>query len=311
MIREAPAPQVLAIVGPTGTGKSELGLELAARFDGEVVNADSMQVYRGMDIGTAKLAEAQRRGVAHHLLDVWDVSVAANVADYQVLARRAITEIQERGRLPILVGGSGLYVWAVLYDLQFPGHDADVRAALEAELAERGSQALHRDLARVDPAAAEAILPGNGRRIVRALEVIALTGAPFNAALGAPAPVFDHLTMGLTMDRPRLDARLAARVEDMWAQGLVDEVRTLPGLRDSPTAAYALGYRQVLDFLAGGCTEDEARTATVRGTRKFARRQESWFRRDDRTVWVEAQAADTGRCAQLAVERFRLSGSCA
>lgn len=301
-------PRVLAIVGPTGTGKSELSLELAERLGGEVVNADSMQVYRGMDIGTAKLPPSERRGIAHHLLDIWDVNVAANVAAYQDLARAAIRDIHGRGRLPILVGGSGLYVWAVLFDLRFPGHDPVLRAELETRLAAGGPEALHRELGDADPAAAAAILPGNGRRIVRALEVIALTGQPFSATLGMPPAAFEHLMIGLAMERSRLDARLDDRVAQMWADGLVDEVRTLAessGLAGSPTAAYALGYRQVLEHLAGGCSADEARLATARGTRKFARRQESWFRRDRRTLWIAAAAADRRRHAQILAQRFQ------
>ncbi|TXH40407.1 MAG: tRNA (adenosine(37)-N6)-dimethylallyltransferase MiaA [Actinobacteria bacterium] len=300
-------PPVLAIVGATGTGKSELSLDLAEQLDGEIVNADSMQVYRGMDIGTAKLPARLRRGIDHHLLDIWDVRAAANVAEYQRRARAAIGEVHGRGRLPILVGGSGLYVWAALRDLRFPGHDPAVRAELEAVLAEAGPEALHRQLAAVDPPAAAAILPGNGRRIVRALEVIAITGQPFAAALGTPEPVFRTLTIGLTMERARLDQRLDARVDRMWADGLVDEVRNLPGLPDSPTAGFALGYRQVLDHLAGRCSDAEARAATARGTRKFARRQEAWFRRDRGTLWIAAGEADTTSRAQIAAQPFRLA----
>ena len=211
--------------------------------------------------------------------------------------------VHGRGRLPILVGGSGLYVWAALRDLRFPGHDPAVRAELEAVLAEAGPEALHRQLAAVDPPAAAAILPGNGRRIVRALEVIAITGQPFAAALGTPEPVFRTLTIGLTMERARLDQRLDARVDRMWADGVVDEVRNLPGLPDSPTAGFALGYRQVLDHLAGRCSDAEARAATARGTRKFARRQEAWFRRDRGTLWIAAGEAELNGKGRLLIRK--------
>ena len=291
----ADLPPVVAVVGPTATGKSDLAVELALRLDGEVVNADSMQLYRGMDVGTAKLTDAERRGVPHHLLDVWDVRVAANVADYQRLVRRQLLEIAARGRRAVLVGGSGLYVRAALDDLAFPGTDDAVRARLEAELAEVGPAALHARLAAVDPAAAAAILPSNGRRVVRALEVVEITGAPFTASLPEPgAYAVPAVQLGLTVDRPTLDARIETRVDRMWEQGLVEEVRRLAadGLREGRTASRALGYSQVLRYLDGECTEEEARAETVRATRRFARRQESWFRRDHRVRWLDAGAPD-------------------
>lgn len=283
---------VLAVVGPTASGKSDLGLRLAAILGGEIVNADSMQLYRGMDVGTAKLAPSERRGVPHHLLDVWDVTRTANVAEYQRLARDAVAGIQARGRLPVLVGGSGLYVRAVLDDLDFPGTDQGVRTRLEADLATLGAPALHRRLAEVDPAAAEAILPSNGRRVVRALEVVELTGRPFAATLPEPRPVYPAVVIAL--DRDDLDARIGARVDAMWRAGLVDEVRGLVGhgLAGGRTASRALGYQQVLAFLAGRCTEQEAVDATALATRRFARRQRSWFRRDRRAVWLDSAGAD-------------------
>ena len=287
----ADPPPVVAVVGATATGKSDLAVELAIRLDGEVVNADSMQLYRGMDVGTAKLTDAERRGVPHHLLDVWDVHVAANVADYQRLVRPQLLEIAARGRPAVLVGGSGLYVRAALDDLAFPGTDEAVRARLEAELSEAGPAALHARLAAVDPVAAAAILPSNGRRVVRALEVVEITGASFTASLPEPgAYAVPALQLGLTLDRPMLDARIEARVDRMWEHGLVDEVRRLAaeGLREGRTASRALGYAQVLRHLDGDCTEDEARAETVRATRRFARRQESWFRRDGRVRWLPA-----------------------
>ena len=290
-----PAPLVVAVVGATATGKSDLAVELALRLGGEVVNADSMQLYSGMDVGTAKLTEAERRGVPHHLLDVWEVRVAANVADYQRLVRPQLLEIAARGRPAVLVGGSGLYVRAALDDLAFPGTDDAVRARLEAELAEVGPAVLHGRLAALDPAAAAAILPSNGRRVVRALEVVEITGASFTATLPEPsAYAVPAVQLGLALDRATLDARIESRVERMWAAGLVEEVRRLAeaGLRDGRTASRALGYAQVLRHLDGEWTEEEARAETVRATRRFARRQESWFRRDPRVHWLDAGSPD-------------------
>ncbi|UPT19656.1 tRNA (adenosine(37)-N6)-dimethylallyltransferase MiaA [Thermobifida alba] len=290
---------VIAVVGATAVGKSDLGVELALRLGehglpAEIVNADSMQLYRGMDIGTAKLTADERRGVPHHLLDVWDVTQTANVADYQRMARAVIDDLRSSGRVPVLVGGSGLYVRAALDELDFPGTDPQVRARLEAELAEHGPLALHARLARLDPAAAEAILPSNGRRIVRALEVVEITGGPFTATLPEHVSHYPCVQIGLTAPRPELDERIALRVDRMWRAGLVDEVRALEkaGLRDGFTASRALGYAQVLRFLAGECTEQEAREETVRATRRFARRQESWFRRDPRVHWLPYDAPD-------------------
>jgi tRNA dimethylallyltransferase len=281
---------VIAVVGATATGKSWLGVELALALGGEVVNADSMQLYRGMDIGTAKEPAAARREVPHHLLDVWPVTRAANVAEYQGLARAAIDGILARGRVPILVGGSGLYVRAALGDLDFPGTDPAVRARLEDELARLGPAALHDRLAGRDPAAAAAILPSNGRRIVRALEVIEISGRPFAATMPAYAQTRPTVQIGLTLARPEMDRRIAARVDRMWQLGFEDEVKALagPGLREGRTASRALGYQQVLRYLDGQCTLDQAREETVKATRRFARRQESWFRRDPRVRWLDA-----------------------
>jgi len=283
---------VVAIVGPTATGKSALSLALAEALAGEVVNADSMQLYRGMDIGTAKLTPAQRHGVAHHVLDIWDVTEPASVAEYQRLARQAIDGILARGRTPLLIGGSGLYVRAALEEFEFPGTDPALRARLEAELAEHGPGPLYARLRERDPEAATRILPSNGRRIVRALEVISLTGGPFTAALPDPRPVYNSVLLGL--DSAHLDERVATRVDHMWAAGFVDEVRALEahGLRDGRTASRALGYQQVLRFLAGECTEPVARAETVRATRRFVRRQRSWFRRDPRIAWLDAARPD-------------------
>jgi tRNA dimethylallyltransferase len=281
--------RVIVVVGPTAAGKSGLAVDLARALDGEVINADSMQLYRGMDIGTAKLTLAERQGVPHHLLDVWDVRQTANVADYQRLARAAIADITARGKRPILAGGSGLYVRAALDDLTFPGTDPDVRARLEAELDDLGPAALHTRLAAADPAAAAAILPSNGRRIVRALEVIELTGRPFTATLPDYGASIPAVQLGLRPAREELARRIETRVDQMWAAGFEAEVRQLEraGLRQGRTASRALGYQQLLRHLAGEWTLDQARAETVRATRRFARRQESWFRRDPRISWLD------------------------
>ncbi|HEX2743625.1 MAG TPA: tRNA (adenosine(37)-N6)-dimethylallyltransferase MiaA [Streptosporangiaceae bacterium] len=300
---------VIAVVGATATGKSRLAISLARALDGEVVNADSMQLYRGMDIGTAKEPAAARQGVPHHLLDIWPVTQPANVADYQKLAQAAIDDIAARGRVPVLAGGSGLYVRAALDDLQFPGTDSAIRARLEDELARLGPAALHARLATLDPAAASAILPGNGRRIVRALEVIELSGRPFTATMPSYAQVRPAVQIGLTLPRPELDVRIAARVDRMWQAGLEAEVRRLAdqGLRDGRTASRALGYQQLLRYLDGDCTLDEAHAETVTATKRFARRQESWFRRDPRVHWLNA-ADPQDRLLDQALHHLKSAG---
>ena len=294
---------VVAVVGPTAAGKSALSIALAHALDGEVVNADSMQLYRGMDIGTAKLTPEERGGIPHHLLDIWDVTVTASVAEYQRLARERIDALLAAGRWPVLVGGSGLYVRGAVDNLEFPGTDPEVRARLEDELTLRGSGALHARLAAADPGAAQAILPSNGRRIVRALEVIEITGKPFTANLPGHDSVYDTVQIGVDVARPELDERIARRVDRMWDEGLVDEVRALEaqGLREGRTASRALGYQQVLAALAGECTIDEARAETVRATKRFARRQDSWFRRDPRVHWLSGGAADLTDIPDLAL----------
>ncbi|MGI8667618.1 MAG: tRNA (adenosine(37)-N6)-dimethylallyltransferase MiaA [Jatrophihabitans sp.] len=289
-------PAVVAVTGPTATGKSDLAVALARRFDAEIVNADSMQLYTGMDIGTAKLSVIERAGVVHHLLDVWPLTKSAAVAEYQRLARLAIEDIRGRGKVALLVGGSGLYLRGALDRLDFPGEDPVIRARLAAELDQLGAAGLHARLVERDPVAAAAILPGNGRRIVRALEVIEITGRPFIARMPAFESIYPSVQLGL--DRADLDERVRQRVERMMERGLLEEVRTLLplGLRGSPTAAKALGYQQLLDVLdAGGavCGElSEAIELTVRGTLRFVRRQRSWFRRDPRIHWLDAGAAD-------------------
>jgi tRNA dimethylallyltransferase len=262
-----------------------------------------MQLYRGMDVGTAKLPLEERRGVPHHLLDVLDVTEEASVAVYQREARSALDEVAARGAVPVLAGGSGLYVRAALDRLEIPPTDPAVRTGLERELEAVGAPALHARLAAADPAAAAAILPSNGRRVVRALEVVELTGRPFSATLPTGEYVRPAVQIGLRLPRPALDARLAARVDLMWERGLVDEVRRLEGrgLRDGRTASRALGYAQVLRFLAGEDDEESARTGTVHATRRFARRQEAWFGRDPRVVWLPADAPDLVQRALAAV----------
>jgi tRNA dimethylallyltransferase len=294
---------VISIVGPTAAGKSDLAVNLALSLGGEAVNTDSMQLYRGMDIGTAKITPAERRGVPHHLLDIWDVTEAASVAEYQSLVRKVIAEIQGRGRIPVLVGGSGLYVRAALDELDFPGTDPAVRDRLEAELESHGSGALFARLRESDPEAARAILPTNGRRIVRALEVIEITGKPFTANLPGHDSVYDTVQIGVDVARPELDERIARRVDRMWAAGLVDEVRELEarGLREGRTSSRALGYQQVLAALSGECTMEDARAETIRATKRFARRQDSWFRRDPRVHWLSGAAAHLTELPQLAL----------
>ncbi|MGH8920937.1 MAG: tRNA (adenosine(37)-N6)-dimethylallyltransferase MiaA [Actinomycetes bacterium] len=288
-------PRAVAVVGPTATGKSDLAVELARRLDGEVVNADAMQLYRGMDIGTAKLPLVARRGVRHHLLDTLEVTETASVAVYQRAARCIMAELFAAGRVPVLAGGSGLYIQAVLDDLDFPGTDPEVRAGLEAELIEHGAPVLHRRLRRLDPSAADRILPSNGRRLVRALEVVQLTGRPFAAALPPPGPArYDAILIGLDTDLTALDARIDARVDRMFTAGLVDEVHQLlsRGLRKGRTASRALGYQQILAALDAGADLACAIGPTAQATRRLVRRQRTWFRRDGRIRWLDADRCD-------------------
>jgi tRNA dimethylallyltransferase len=288
--------RLIAVLGPTATGKSDLALELAERLGGEVLNADAMQLYRGMDIGTAKLTPRRRRGVPHHLLDVLDVTETASVAAYQRDARTLVERLLAAGRTPLLVGGSALYLRAVLDEMSFPGTDPIVRGRLESELAEAGPALLHRRLAELDPATAAAVPPGNGRRIVRALEVIEITGRPPRASLPQlGAPRYRAILLGLDLPTEALDRRIELRVEQMFAAGLVDEVRELvgAGLRDGRTASRAVGYQQVLAALDGADGSppgdfERAATETARATRRLVRRQRSWFRRDARIQWLDA-----------------------
>lgn len=291
-----PANRPVAILGPTGSGKTAASLIVARECDGEVVNVDSMQLYRGMDIGTAKLPEAEREGIPHHLLDIWDVTQPASVAEYVARAVSTVQEIMQRGKTPVIVGGSMMYVQSLLDEWEFPPTDAAVRSKWEAELARVGVEKLHAHLATVDPQAAAIIEKRDPRRTVRALEVIELTGKPFAAS----QPPKDRPTrwgttmIGLHAPAEWLNPRLEQRVDLMFHQGLVAEVDALcdQGLTRDSTAGQAIGYAQVLDHLAGSLTLEQAQEQTITGTRRYARRQRSWFRRDHRIRWVDATAED-------------------
>ena len=302
------AGPIVALVGATASGKTGLSLDLAVRLDGEIVNTDAMQVYRGMDVGTAKLPPAERRGIVHHLIDLLDVTEPATVAQFQVWARAAIDEVRGRGRTPILVGGSALYTRAIIDRFDFPGTDESLRHELEAELEQVGSHALHARLAGVDPAAAARIIPDNGRRVVRALEVIALTGRPYSASL----PVLEYadprtLQIGVDIDRPTLDERISQRVDAMFAGGFVAEVEDLlaRGLAQGRTASRAIGYREVAGLLAGDRTLAEAIDQTKAATRRFSRRQDGWFRKDERILWINHDDPERVEKAVRAVGSIR------
>lgn len=287
--RGAPTPLV-AVVGPTGTGKSDLGIALSHELGGEVINADALQLYRGMDIGTAKLPPEERDGVPHHLLDVLDIHEEASVAAFQRDARRCAEQIRERGRVPVLVGGSGLYVRAALDAIEFPGTDPVTRARREEQLRREGRSVLLRELARVDPESAARVK--DDRRLVRALEVHDLTGRPFTSFMPQRRYVRPTVQIGLAMDRNELNDRLARRVDLMLERGWLDEVKALAarGLRESPTAGRALGYPQLLAVLDGTTTLARAREDTVAATRRFTKRQRTWFRADPRVHWIECSA---------------------
>lgn len=282
--------KVIVICGATATGKSDIAIEVAQEIGAEIINADSMQLYRGMDIGTAKLTVEERKGIPHHLLDVLDVSEDSTVAWYQEKARAAITEIHGRGKDAVIVGGTGLYIKAILDDLNFPDTDPEVRAKLETELAEFGAAALFTRLEELDPAAALAIDRANTRRVIRALEVIEITGMPFTANLPREdsSRYPDALQFGLVMDREHLRERIDQRVDRMWDAGFVDEVDRLitQGIGNGSTAQRALGYAQIIAMRSGTMTEEEAKEDTKRASRQYARRQETWFSRDARIQWV-------------------------
>ena len=295
--------KVIAIVGPTAVGKTALSLDIAEKFSAEIINADAMQIYKGMDIGTAKLPLSQRRGIVHHQIDVLDPIDEANVSQYQKQTREIINDLLNRKVQPMLVGGSGLYVNSVLEDLEFPGTNLEVRAKYEEILDEQGVEVLYEMLKKIDPNAAKNILPNNARKIVRALEVNEITGKAFNAKLPEPSPIFSDVRIALDMPRDLLDKRISDRVHQMFEDGFVDEVKSLEkNLRLGKTAFRALGYSQVLSLLAGEITEDEAITLTINATKKFARRQLSWFRRDPLIHWLDATSPD------LFEESLRLIG---
>lgn len=296
-IEVQPGPPLAAVVGATGTGKSAFALALATTLiesgrPVEIVNADAMQLYRGMDIGTAKLPVYQREGIPHHLFDVWEVTKEASVAEYQAIARATILEVLGRGVIPLMVGGSGLYVSSVLYEFEFPGTDKALRESLEARWEAEGPDALVEELRAKDPLAAAAIDPKNARRVIRALEVITLTGKPFGAGLDAEhRPWYPRtLVIGLATPREQLVQRLDDRVRGMWAAGLVDEVRGLIplGIKSGVTASRAIGYQQCLAYIDGSLSEEEAIEETQSLTRRYARRQVSWFSRSADTQWFDS-----------------------
>jgi len=300
---------VLVIVGPTAVGKSTLSVLVAQELarsgrTAEIISADSMQAYIGMNIGTATPNEEERGGIAHHVLDVWPSDHVLTVSQYQETARAAIDEVLGRGALPIVVGGSGLYVAAILDDLKFPATDPQIRARFEKQLEEEGAAAMHRQLALVDPDAAAAIGQMNGRRIVRALEVLEVTGEKFIARLPVPVELYSTIRVGLEIPREQMDERIALRVHQMFEDGFVDEVRALSHRAYSVTATRAIGYTQVLDFLAGKCSQEEAISETIAITKKFARRQQRWFRQDQRITWMDYNEAGLASrvCAFLGEE---------
>jgi tRNA dimethylallyltransferase len=309
--------KLIAVVGATGTGKSELAIGIAERISNhglkaEVVNADAMQLYKGMDIGTAKLPISERRGIAHHLIDVLEISQESTAAEYQKLARAKILELQQSGIIPILVGGSMLYAASCLNNFDFPERDQQLRAELEQELEQHGPLHMHRKLAELDELAASRIIPENGRRIVRALEIVMITGEPFAAALPEKTESWQPvLEFGLRMEREALLPRLEKRVLRMWEQGLVDEVASLisVGFRESKTASVAIGYAQALGQLDGELSSEEAIASTVMLTQRYARRQVSWFKRDERIQWLEALDSAVLDQAMAVVEKDGILGN--
>jgi tRNA dimethylallyltransferase len=314
---ESAKPKFLCLVGPTGSGKSSLALEIAARLatrgvSAEIVNADAMQFYKGMNVGTAKLSLSERRGIEHHLLDWLEVTEESTAANYQVVARAKITELIENGILPIVVGGSMLYVAALVNTFEFPGRDEELRAKLEQDLIDLGPETMHAKLALLDESAASRIETMNGRRIVRALEIVMITGEPFAAALPEEWESFlPVLEIGLNSDRAHLVERLAKRVEKMWEDGLVEEVRglILEGLRESKTARQAIGYSQALEQIDGVIDQNEAIAQTTQLTQRYARRQMSWFRRDPRINWFDYQNENlVDAVMELIYSNLELSG---
>ena len=287
---------LIFIVGATATGKSDLSIQLAKKLQAEIINADSMQLYRGMDIGTAKLSLEQREGIPHHLIDVLDVTQDASVAEYQGWARAKIDDLLKQGKNVVVVGGTGLYIKAILDELNFPDTDPVVRARLSIEAQQVGIDEMHARLAKLDPAAAAAIPKENVRRVVRALEVIEITGAPFTANLPRAGASYypDAKQFGVVMQRDDLKERIDRRVDAMWENGFVEEVRSLidKGITSAKTARAALGYSQIITFLEGAVSEEEAKEETKRATRAYARRQETWFSRDERITWLKGDTSE-------------------
>ena len=291
----------IVIVGTTAVGKTDLSLEVAKAFNAEIINADSMQLYKGMDIGTAKLPVDQRQGIPHHMLDVLDVTTTASVSDYQKSARPIIQSLAAQGKRSVVVGGSGLFIQGLLEDMQFPEVDHALRDELQRQADELGAAAMYQMLVEADPAAAANVAPENTRRVIRALEVIELTGSAPITELKELPEVIPSIRIGLRRDRSELDPRIEKRVELMWAQGFVEEVEQLEkvGLRDGVTARKALGYAQILDYLAGELTLAQAKEQTIFATRRYARRQDSWFNRDAKIHWLDASTADLSTVTQL------------
>lgn len=304
-------PRLIAVVGATGTGKSELAISIAKKIqqqgaNAEIINADAMQLYKGMNIGTAKLTAQQQQGIQHHLIDVLEITQESTAAEYQKMARSKVLELQEKNVIPIVVGGSMLYVAALLNNFDFPERDATLRAELESELLEFGAHHMHQKLAEIDPIAASRIIPENGRRIVRALEIVILTGEPFAAALPEQIESWQPvLEIGLRMDRELLLPRLEKRVLSMWEAGLISEVQSLipHGIRESKTASVAIGYSQALAQIDGEYSQDEAMASTIQLTQRYARRQVSWFKRDTRIQWLDALSEDLPNQAFALVEQ--------
>lgn len=307
---------LLCLVGPTGSGKTTVSLDLATALSArglpcEVVSADAMQLYAGMDIGTAKASVEQRRGIPHHLLDIWQPTTEASVQEYQTRARAAITACFDRGVIPLLVGGSGLYVSSVIYDFQFPGTNQDVRSGLEERFQKGGLRPLVAELLEADPEAAEAVDLNNPRRVIRALEVLQITGEPPTAGLAARGQWWREPTIvsGLKAPRDWLHQRIETRVQEMFSQGLVEEVRGLVDQGMSTTAAQAIGYREVAQMFSGELTQGEAVQEVIHHTRRYARRQDSWFRRDQNIHWVPADAPDVAEQVQAVVEPYLQTAS--
>lgn len=292
----------IVIVGPTAVGKTDLSLDIAQELSGQIINADSMQLYRGMDIGTAKLPIEQRRAITHHMIDVLEVTQTANVAEYQADARKIVNQLAKEEIRSVVVGGSGLFIQALLEDMQFPGSDPEIRDRLTKEADEIGPEAIYQRLVDIDPQAASNILPGNTRRVIRALEVIELTGQAPVTTLQALNEVVPSIRIGLKRDRSELDDRITRRVESMWEQGFVAEVEGLEtkGIRQGLTASKALGYAQVLGALAGDLSLEEAKVQTIQATKRFARRQESWFARDKKIHWFDASSVTVREVMQIA-----------